>query len=734
MALTSVATRPLQLRLRPDLRIERSRHLGREQVVIKDPIGLKYFRFEREEFALLQRLDGRSSLEDIQRDFQVKFRPQTVSTDAIYGLVCRAHSDALVVSDAPGQGEQLQNRHLSRRRQGRREALTNVLCIRFRGVDPGRLLDWLTRRAGWIFSPPAVATCLAMAIVALLIVAVEFATFRTRLPEFQAFFAAENWIWFALTLAVTKILHELGHGVACKRFGGECHEMGVMLLALTPCLYCNVSDAWTMPSRWHRIAIAAAGMYVELILASICTLLWWSTDAGPLNSLCLAVMFVCSVGTLALNANPLMRYDGYYILSDWVQIPNLRQKASLALRGLMARLTLAPRPVQDPCIKGRRRWMLAAYAVAASVYRWLVLFSILGFLFCLFEPFGLKTVGRLIACLAVYGLLVQPLWRLIRSLTAPRVNTFAPSRRALLGGGALTLSAVAVLLMPFPYHVRCDMRVELRDAATVLVDVPGTVAEVCVRPGSCVQAGQILMTLHNVDAELLADRLSSDQQRLAIKLDGLRKRSLRGDTTASAEVESTAEALASISRQLETARGELARLSLVARRGGTVFRVDSDRLPGEQGALLPFRSDSPLQPSSVGAYLEQGTVVCRIGDPRLLTAVLEIDESAAELICPDAVVRLFPNQTPGRGFSSSRVQNLSEQTMSAGGVTAGACYAGFSSPAAHSGPTPRRPVACLATCDFEDPDSQLVIGGRGRARILVGYWTLTQRIWRWWQT
>ncbi len=733
MALSSVATRPLPFRLRADLQIERSQHLGCEQVVIKDPIGLQYFRFEREEFALLQRLDGRSSLENIQRDFQTECRPRTVSTAAIYELICRAHRDGLVVSDAPGQGEQLHDRHLSGRRQSRRDALANLLCIRFRGVDPGCLLEWSNRWMGWIFSPWAVMASLAVAVVALMGVVVQFAEFHARLPEFHTFFAAENWIWLALTLAVTKILHEWGHGVACKRFGGECHEMGIMLLVLTPCLYCNVSDAWMMPNRWHRIAIAAAGMYIELILASICTLVWWFTEVGPLNSLCLAVMFVCSVGTLSMNANPLMRYDGYYILSDLLRIPNLRQKASLAFRGLVARLTTGMRPAQDPFLNGRRRWLLAAYAVAASLYRWFVLFSILWFLFCLFEPFGLKTIGRLIACLAIYGVLAQPLWRLVQSLATPETNTLRINRRALLAGGAMTLSGLAILLTPLPYYIDCDMRLELQDAATSRVDVPGTVTDIPVRLGSWVQASQVLMTLRNTDVELLAERLSCDQQRLVNKLEGLRLRSVRGDTSASAEMEQTEEALTSVGRQLETARDELARMSLVARRDGMVFRVDFDQPLSANELPASLQPDSPLQPNLIGAHLEPGTAICQIGDPRLLTAILEIDESAAELVRPNTAVVLFPNQTPGRLFRT-RIQRLSQQTMPMSGTTCVARHAGFAGFPDRGEATSRYGVACLAECDFEDPDGQLVIGGRGRARILVGRWTLAGRFWRWWQT
>ena len=112
----------------------------------------------------------------------------------------------------------------------------------------------------------------ASRLAAAALVTVQFDVFRSKLPEFHQFFNLYNALWLSVVLGVTKVLHEFGHGMSCKHFGGECHEMGVMVLVLTPCLYCNVSDSWMLPSKWQRAAIGAAGMYVELVLASICHL------------------------------------------------------------------------------------------------------------------------------------------------------------------------------------------------------------------------------------------------------------------------------------------------------------------------------------------------------------------------------------------------------------------------------------------------------------------------------
>ena len=136
-------------------------------------------------------------------------------------------------------------------------------------------------------------------------------------------------VWLAIALITTKALHELGHALACKHYGGECHELGLMLLVFTPCLYCNVSDSWMLPSKYQRAFIGFAGMYVEIFLASIATFIWWYSDpSGVLSNVCLRVMFISSVSTLLFNGNPLLRFDGYYVFSDAIEIPNLATRAA----------------------------------------------------------------------------------------------------------------------------------------------------------------------------------------------------------------------------------------------------------------------------------------------------------------------------------------------------------------------------------------------------------------------
>src|SRR5262245_12693547 len=460
---SSSAARPLPLQMRRDLVVQRQRWQGREYWTVKDPLALKYYRFEDEEFAILSLLDGQTSSDAIREQFEQQFAPQRLSAAQLQHLLAMLHRSNLLVADSPGQGEALLGRDRQRKQRERWAAAANFLAMRFQGVDPDRFLAWLNRRVRWIFSLPAAMVAFLLVLAAGLLVAAEFETLISRLPTFHAFFGVQNWAWLAVTLCLTKVLHELGHGLACKRFGGECHEMGVMLLVGTPCLYCNVSDAWMIPSKWRRAAIGAAGMYVELVLASLCTFLWWFSEPGLVNHLCLNVMFVSSVSTLVFNANPLMRFDGYYILSDLLEIPNLRQKSAAIIQRKFGAWLLGLRQRPDPFLPARRRWIFAAYSIVSFAYGWLISLSIFWFVYRVLQPYGLKIVGQLLGLAMIISLLVVPLVRLVRFLLEPARPQDVNKMRALISCAVILVAGAAALGVPLPYYVAATFEVQPRD-------------------------------------------------------------------------------------------------------------------------------------------------------------------------------------------------------------------------------------------------------------------------------
>jgi putative peptide zinc metalloprotease protein len=726
--LTSSTSRPVQLRMRPDLQVTRQSYQGREYWVIKDPLALKYFRFEDEEHALLSLLDGKSSLDQIRERFESQFAPQKISAAELHQLIGLLYRNGLLLSELPGQGDQLAERAATRDRQVLLGKLSNVLAMRFRGYDPDRLLTWLNRYLGWVFSLPALAAAILLMLSALLLIGAEFDVFRSRLPDFREFFAAKNWGWLALTLCVTKILHEIGHGLACKRFGGECHEMGLMLLVFTPCLYCNVTDSWMIPSRWRRAAVGAGGMYIELILASLATFLWWYTRPGIVNGLCLDVMFVCSVSTLIFNANPLMRYDGYYILSDLLEIPNLRQKAALVLQRKAASWVLGLPETPDPFLPRRRILLFALFSIASACYGWFVSLSIFWFLYRALEPWGLKVLGQGVACMMVVTLVILPAWRLAKFFYVPGRATKVKKFRAAVILGLSAAALVGILCVPLPYYVPCSFYVQPRGGTSVFVDVPGEVRQIHLQSGE-VHAGDPLLTLESIDALLSQRKLESEREQLAAQLDALRQRA-HTDDTAHLELAEGKEALAAVDAQLARRRQEVQKLTIVAPVGGIVVPAPAKVPFASTHGTLATWSGRPLDLHNVGAHLEPSTLLCRIAQRGELEAILAISQDELEFVRPDQQVDLFLSADP-TSKRLSRIEHISQQEMQAAPKNLTLKSGGdMATRTDETGMERPVDVTYQASAPLSDTSGLLFPGSTGHAKIHAGYQPLYRRLWR----
>jgi len=571
-SLVSSSARKLPIRMRPDLSARKQQYLGKTYIVLKDPVGLNYYRFQEEEYAILKMLDGHTSLDEIKERFEDEFPPQKITVEELQQFLGMLHRSGLVIANLPGQGYQLRKRRDERRRKEILGQATNILCIRFKGLDPERFLNWFYPKIRLLFTPAVLITCLLMALSAGTLVIVNFDDFQSRLPGFYQFFNFYNGLWLMATLGIIKIFHEFGHGLSCKHFGGECHEMGVMILVLTPCLYCNVSDSWMLPNKWHRAVIGAAGIIVEVSLASVATFFWFLSEPGTFwANLFLNIMFVASVSTILFNGNPLLRYDGYYILADVMEIPNLRQKATSILSRKLGQLCLGLEPPDDPFLPQRNQVLFALYSVAAATYRWFVLASICWFLFQVFKPYGLEILGKMIVGMSVYGLVGVPLWKMgkffyvpgrIEKVKKPRMYITLAVLASLVGG---------IVFVPLPHSVMCPLEVKARDAQWVYVSVPqgGRLDAIHVRPNQKVVKGQKLATLSSIPVDLEIAQLIAEESQYDSQLKTAR-RLQHHDRLAGADIPRLEESLVTIRKQLAKQLQNRERLVLKAPIDGTV--------------------------------------------------------------------------------------------------------------------------------------------------------------------
>ena len=730
-SIVSSSSRKLAIRVRPDLKARRQRYQGRVYWVVKDPVGLQYFRFEEEEFAILQMLDGQSSLEEIAEQFEADFPPQTIRVEELQNFIGMLHRSGLVLSDAPGQGVQLKKRSDERRRKELIGSMSNILSIRFKGFDPELILNGLYPWVRWFFSPTATCMSLLLAVCALTLVIVQFDVFQSKLPSFQSFFAAQNWLLIAGVLGVTKVIHEFGHGLSCKHFGGECHEMGVMFLVLTPCLYCNVSDSWMLPNRWHRAAIGAAGMYLEVVMASIATFLWWFSEPGLLNYICLNIMFVSSVSTIMFNANPLLRYDGYYILSDIMEVPNLRQKATSILNRKLGKWCLGLEEPEDPFLPKRNQGFFALYTVASFFYRWLILLSILYFLNKIFEPYGLKVLGQMIALMSLYGLIVMPLVKVYKFFRVPgrlsKVKKLRMFTSLLLLAGIIT----SAFLIPFPSSVMCSFELLPRGATSVYVEVEGTLEEIVVEPGEQVAADQVLARMRNIDLEFEIESLRGECNASRVELKSLGQLRFRDDE-ASLQLEVVRERLAAIEEQLEQKVRDARRLEIKSPVAGTLIPPPlRQERPADQQLELASWTGSTLDKKNLGTtFMADGQQIlfCQVGDPNAWDAVLVIGQRDLDLVARGQEVRLMLEESVYHVFIS-KIEYIANDKLEVLPPRL-ASTAGGPVPAQPDKDGSIRPLSTTYQAVVQLDDSQGLFrnGLIGQARINTGPRTLASRI------
>lgn len=717
------------MRWRKDLVVEEHRYQGREFWVVKDPLRLKYFRFEQEEHWLLTQLDGSRSLDAIREEFENRFAPQQITLREIYRLIGMAHRGGLVVSDGAGQGAELLERHREHKRKRLRNILGELLSLRFRGVDPDRWLQKLDGYVGWVFSWPAVIAAMMIGAAALLLIVANVDDFVRKLPASHEFFGPSNWLLLATTLAIVKILHELGHGLACKRFGGECHEMGLMLLCFTPCLYCDVTDSWMIPSRWKRAAIGAAGMYVELWLASLATFMWWTSEPGIVHHLALNVMFVGSVSTLVFNANPLMRYDGYYILSDLLEIPNLRSKASTLVSSFARRFFFGGRVERDPFLPAKHRFLLASYAIASAVYRWVVAASILWFLYKLTEPYGFKIIGQLLAICSLVGLVGVPLYSAVMFFKTSWMMEDGKMTRAIGRASIVAAVIIALCFVPLPYYVRCAMRLQPREAGGVYVDVPGQLAEIFVHPGDHVTKDQPIARLANLDLERALARLQTQRDAQSGKVASLRQRAL-GDDVALGELAGAEESLVAISEEIDRRHEQREKLVLRAPRDGVVLAAARKQPADDSNGRLPTWHGHPLEARNVGALLDASVLVCQIGDPSQWEAIIAVDQNDVGSLASGQRVDLLPAQRPGARIATTLVAVSQRDMKFAPAEMSGRAGGLLLSKTDSSGRERPLFVTYEASAAFDDDSQLLAASGGGIARVHAGYRTIAARLWQ----
>jgi putative peptide zinc metalloprotease protein len=452
----------------------------------------------------------------------------------------------------------------------------------------------------------------------------------------------------AAVIGCTKVLHEIGHALTCKRFGGECHQIGPMLLVFTPALYCDTSDSWMLPSRWQRAAVGMAGIATEVLLAAIATFVWVSTAPGLVHYIAMNVMLVCSVSTLLFNANPLLRYDGYYVLSDLCDVPNLGEKSRRLLAGHTNKLIFGFDEMAPELMTASARFWMLTYAVLAAMYRWGLTLLILWFVSLVLRPYRLESIGRLLCLFAAAGLLFT-------LLRAPAQFLGNPARRKQIQMKRTMISmlAIAVLITlgfyPLPSGVSTSARIIPRGETPIYITTPGLLRTVSKLPGETVIEGEQIATLVNHDVQLRYLSTLGRYETQKQIVESIRRSAL--DTPEAANDLPGQEALlGDLKKQLET--HESRRDGLVIRAPASGKLIVAPRLAKEQGhehRLISW-SGYPTDEQNQDCFMEPGHELMSVATDEHWNAELILNQSEVQRVALGAKVKLALEAMPEKKF------------------------------------------------------------------------------------
>jgi putative peptide zinc metalloprotease protein len=613
--------------IRGDLKVTAAPLRGRSSFVVKDPVALKYFRWGAKEHRLASLLDGKRNVTEVLRIMQREFPDEEFNERNLQGTMNHFLNAGLLITDGTVAQRifHQQTRLINKAKRSKLwlSILSKIISFKITLFDPDLLLMRLNRKLKCLWSWQAVAALLGMLAVATWFLTLDRGSLAQRMPDILGW---QNLVILWIVLILVKVVHEFGHGLSCKHFGGEVHEMGAMFILFSPFLFCNATDSWVFHEKRKRMTVNFAGIYMELFLASVAAVLWVLTQPGIFNQICFNVMLVCSVTTIFFNVNPLMKYDGYYALSDAIEVPNLKERADRALITRLAGVFTGGEGVLHDPIIVRLKWFILIYAVASYAWTFSMAYNILRLMGRLLQPVGLDRLAQAAAGLVlILGIVTPPffvgfqIFRVVKSDESGEVG-----RRVAISVGILLAVLFGISFIPVPVSVKSACVIDASNRVRVTAPVPGFLRTISVRDGQAVRKDQLLAVVQNrdLDKSLVGLKLQRD----AALIQEAAVISAQNDRLIAAVRSLTAQFEAAVAKY--SADQEASHLRTPT--AGIVIGTD----------LL----------SRTGAFIQRGELFCEIIPDGPLQAVVALKESETPLVQPGQSV-------------SFRLHSFTEQTF-----------------------------------------------------------------------
>jgi len=585
-------------RLRSHAQLHRHQYRGQTWYVLQDRSNERFHRFSPAAYAFIGLMDGQRTVQDIWELSSTKLGDDAPTQPEVVQLLSQLHAADVLQCDIPPDIAELLHRHERTQQKKWQRRLMSIFAWQFPLFDPERLLQTFVSLVRPFFGWGGAVLWLCIVIPAVLIGAAHWSDLTANIIDRMT--TPQNLVLLWFLFPIIKALHEFGHAFAVKVFGGEVHEMGMMVLVLSPVPYVDASASSAFPSKWQRAFVGAAGMIVELVIASVAMFVWVSAEPGTVRLLAYNTIMIAGISTVMFNANPLLRFDGYYILADLIEIPNLRQRANQYLGYLCERYLFGRAEAQVPhATPGERAWFVG-YAATSFIYRIFVVFAILMFL-----TDKLFVLGMFFAILTAFTWFVLPLGKGLSYLfTSPRIRRVRGRALAVSTGG-IAIVLVALCFTPVPFRTRAEGVVWIPDEAIVRAGADGFVERVVGIPGSNVSRGDVLVVCYD-------SVLTTQVTVLEAQLREIEARIREQIPEHIAKAKMLEEEQHYIEEKLARTREQVQDLVMTAKVDGTL--------------VLPRAEDLP------GRFVHRGDVLAHVVDLNTLTVRTIVDQSDIDLI------------------------------------------------------------------------------------------------------
>lgn len=690
--------------LRKDLLITQQQYEGRTYYVVKDPISLQYFRMTSEDYYLATLFDGARTFGQVREAYQKRFPhvPLEYTPEEVNERVLRFANDLAMLQFLSVQGMRLKARFEAQKKakakSGGIYAFTNKLFFFRKSLfDPDVIFGKMAKPFWWIWTKTAMWISIALVAAAVVV----FLKNAEGLDQaFADIFHWENLALMWVTTIILKSVHELGHGLTCKHFGGEVHEVGFMSLVFTPYFFVNVTDSWVMPNRKHRMLVSAAGIFVELIFAALAVFLWAVVQPGWFKDFLFNIILIASISTILFNANPLMRFDGYYILTDLIEVPNLQGKSRALIQhqitkllfgtGKEAMLSRLPLP-------RKRFWLFYTYAVLSWIYGYWIIYQLIIFMKPHLEPLGLEGLSDWFAWLAGIGWVGVPMVHFVQKLELTRADLKPGGRWRRIGGvfGIPLAAFLGFCFVPIELTIKRVCAVELAEPEQIRPEVSGFVEEVLIREGDRVKKGQVLarLSMRELQSKLLTteQRLRATEAQLQRAL-GLEK---------PAEQQQLENMRTRYAAEFEEAKRNVAALELKASQDGIVLTRELEKKRGQ--------------------LLRNGDLFCELTTLDPMRIMIPVNEKQVRYVAPGQRVELKANAYPGQTFhgkiAGAPLVPLGKNMPAAFSAKRSGDVSTFVDKEGHEVPVER---TFAAQIEVQNSDALLRQGMTGRAVISAG--------------